>query len=239
MKEWWCLPMATFYKQYTIKKDDTVQSIAFTQLGSTDYWTTLVEQNNLVYPYIVASNEDRMKDPEHLLSYGDRIYLPVANSLNDLDLSNVNAYNQNQIYDVSMGMDLGMDIDAKNGYDESISTLTDDNQDLKTVSGVDNLRQSIALRLLTRRGTLLNHPEYGTNLMDYIGDNITTETLQLIKVEVKRTISTDERVSSVDISESYLNGNKTLIVVKITPIDSNTAFKLFIDRAENGTVRIR
>ena len=45
--------MATFYKQYVIKKDDTVQSIAFSQLGSTDYWTDLVEQNNLVYPILL------------------------------------------------------------------------------------------------------------------------------------------------------------------------------------------
>ena len=231
--------MATFYKQYVIKKDDTVQSIAFSQLGSTDYWTDLVEQNNLVYPYIVATNADRMKDPEHLLSYGDRMFLPVSNSLADLNLSNVNMYNQNQIYDVAMGMDLGLDIDATNGYDESIAKLTSDGQDLTSVSGVNNLKQSIALRLLTRRGTLLNHPNYGTDLMNYIGENITNETLQLLKVEIKRTVSTDERVSSVDINKAYLDGPKALIVVEITPISGGEAFKLFVERSENGTVKIR
>lgn len=231
--------MASFYKTYTIKKDDTLQSIAFTQLGDTSYWMDLAELNNLEYPFIVGSNSDRISNPEHLLSYGDKIYLPVTNSLDNLSLNDINAYDQDKIYDVSMGMDLGLDIDSTNGYDEAIAGLSAEGQDLRTTSGATTLKQSVTLRLLTRRGTLLNHPNYGTNLMDYIGENITTETLQLIKTEIKRTVTTDERVDNVEISEAYLDGNKALFKIEITPIDKNTAFSLFVERAEDGTIKIR
>ena len=81
------------------------------------------------------------------------MFLPVSNSLADLNLSNVNIIIKSDLW-CGYGYGLGLGIDATNGYDESIAKLTSDGQDLTSVSRVNNLKQSIALRLLTRHGTL-------------------------------------------------------------------------------------
>ena len=64
------------YKHYIIKQGDTLQSIAQTLYSDIGEWRMLVNLNHLHYPYIVKTAQQKMNDPEHLLTYGDKLLLP-------------------------------------------------------------------------------------------------------------------------------------------------------------------
>ena len=64
------------YKHYVIKQGDTLQTIAQKLYSDIGEWRMLVNLNHLHYPYIVSTPQRKMNDPEHLLTYGDKLLLP-------------------------------------------------------------------------------------------------------------------------------------------------------------------
>lgn len=71
--------------------------------------------------------------------------------------------------------------------------------DLETVSGVDNLRQALTLRLLVHRGELagLGHPGYGSRIHDLIGEPLDRPNLDLLRRYVRKALLEDPRVAEV------------------------------------------
>ncbi|GAA5787153.1 hypothetical protein GCM10007860_33620 [Chitiniphilus shinanonensis] len=72
-------------------------------------------------------------------------------------------------------------------------------QDLETVSGIDNLLQALALRLLVDRGELggLGHPRYGSRIRDLLGEPLDRPNLELMRRYVRQTLMQDPRVAEV------------------------------------------
>lgn len=230
------------YKTYVLHEGDTLQMLAQIELGSVDRWRELVSINNLVYPYIVKTNAEKVKNPEGLVTYGDIIKLPLANSVTELKIDDFGAEDQQYIYDTALGLDLKMNINSDLGLDDEIAYLAEDKVtgDIIATSGLSNLRQSLVMRLLTRQGSLLRHPQYGTRLLDYIGDKVSSDSLDMAQDEIIRTCRTDERVKYAQITNfEILDGNKMVFSVSIEPINTEEAFTIFIDRAQNGTIKIR
>lgn len=234
----------TVYKHYVIKKGDTLQSIAYKLYQDMSQWRTLVELNNLKYPYIVDSPEKVLDNPEHLKCWGDRLLLP--NNTNDvvranrakLKDKNTNYY-RNQHYDAVLGNDIKLNLHTDVILDEQRGVLVSNGRDLDTADGIDNLKQSLIMRILTRKGTLYRHPNYGSTLPDMIGKPISSTLLHDITTEVQRVISTDTRVQSAEVTESRLSYNSIFINVSITPIGYDSAFDLYIYRSENGDLSLR
>ena len=229
------------YKTHVITKGETVQDIATQQLGDVTRWTELVTLNNLVYPYIVATNKEHIKDIDHLLTIGDRIKLPIENSINQMDINQYSKPEIEEIYDISMGMDIAVQVhpDYSRGAIDELAYMYPDkkHQDLAKVSGIANLRQSLQMRLMTQYGTLPYHPTYGTHLLEMIGEKLNDDLVERIKIEILRTIKTDTRVSDAKINQYQANGNSFFAQVEITPRDETDEFNLFVDLANTGQIR--
>lgn len=234
----------TLYKHYVIKKGDTIQGIAYKLYRDMSQWRTLVELNNLKYPYIVDSPEKVLDNPEHLKCWGDRLLLP--NNTNDVVRANRaklkeknTSYYRNQHYDAVLGNDIKLNLHTDVTLDEQRGVLVSNGRDLDTADDIDNLKQSLIMRILTRKGTLYRHPNYGSTLPDMIGKPISSTLLHDITTEVQRVISTDTRVQSAEVTESRLSYNSIFINVSITPIGYDSAFDLYIYRSENGDLSLR
>jgi phage baseplate assembly protein W len=134
--------------------------------------------NNVAFYDGVTTNIKRAGDSIHIPSINDGIQTvtPISMSFDD-------------IYDIL----LGEDIELVNG-DLSIGI----NGDISTIKGIPNLSQSIKNRLSSPLGTSnLLHPDYGTLLLEYIGEPATPELVTVLKEEVIRTCKADQRVDSI------------------------------------------
>lgn len=71
--------------------------------------------------------------------------------------------------------------------------------DLETVSGLDNLAQALAMRLLVRQGELagLGHLKYGSRIRSLIGRPMDTANLELLRRYVRRALLDDPRVEEI------------------------------------------
>ncbi|TFF00481.1 LysM domain-containing protein, partial [Histophilus somni] len=65
------------FKKHVVQHEETMQAIAQRYYGDVSYWIDLVEHNNLKYPYLVETDEEKMKDPERLASTGDTLIIPI------------------------------------------------------------------------------------------------------------------------------------------------------------------
>lgn len=232
------------YKHYILKQGDTLQSIAQTLYSDIDEWRMLVNLNHLHYPYIVTTAQQKMNDPEHLLTYGDELLLPN-------DAQTFNEANQNKIiesntphyqpayYDTVLGTDIKLNISTDVPLSEQLGVIEANNSDLETVTGIQNLKQSLINRILTRRGTLLFHPNYGSQLPNMLGKPMNHALLEDACTELSRTITTDTRVAKCKVSKSLLSYNDIFMNAIVTPIKYAQAFNIYLYRSKNGQFSIR
>lgn len=209
-----------------------------------DKWKMLVNLNNLRYPYIVKSFHEKANDPAHLLTYGDDLLLPNDEEQeqraeeNKIKDSNTRHYAPDY-YDMVMGTDIKLDISTDTPLPDQTEILVADGRDLQTVSGLENLKQSLINRILTPYGTLYMHPRYGSHLPEILGKSMNQQLLSDAVVELKRTLTTDERVQQVKVKKNMLTYDTIYLVVTITPIAYNDAFNIYLYRSEQGDFSIR
>lgn len=85
---------------------------------------------------------------------------------------------------------LGVDLKINQDGDLELNNLND----IKLVAGVQNAAQAIFIRLSLEVGSLLYHPELGTDLQ--VGSK--TKDALSIKVQVLKSITSDQRFDNVD-----------------------------------------
>lgn len=226
------------FKKYAIDFGDTVKSIAHFKLGDEKRWREIVKLNNLKYPYIVDNDDEKLKNPEHLVTIGDVISLPIKNDISKLAEQPLNNYSKHNIYDMSIGMDLKVSFDEENDGIVDTRNKYTNHADFDKVSGIDNLIQSLLLRLLTIRGSLLHHPNYGSNLLLFLGKTITGETIQLMDLEITRTLTSDSRVAKASVTHAIIEGNGALFDISVTPIGYDESVSIYIKKAIDGTISI-
>ena len=199
------------FKKHVVQHEETMQAIAQRYYGDVSYWIDLVEHNNLKYPYIVETDEEKMQDPERLASTGDTIIIPIESDLTDVSAKEINSRDKDVLVELALGRDLNITADEKyfneHGTSDNILAFsTDGNGDLDTVKGIDNMKQQLQARLLTPRGSLMLHPNYGSDLHNLFGLNI-PEQATLIEMEVLRTLTSDNRVKSANLIDWKIQGN--------------------------------
>jgi phage baseplate assembly protein W len=110
--------------------------------------------------------------------------------------------------------------------------------DLEAVTGMDDLRQSLLLRFLTRQGELaaLGHPEYGSRLHELIGRLNNEATRNLAKMFALQALAGEPRVKTVvSLTVRAHPSDPTRIDVdaSLIPVDSDTplnlVFPFFVD----------
>lgn len=226
------------YKKHEVRYNDTMQSISQRYYSTPEYWIDLVEHNNLKYPYIVDEAEDKLKDPEHLVTTGDEIVIPQESYLSDYSIKEINKNDKDRLVDMALGSDLNITSDSKyfNKYgtsDEIMAFSENVHGDLDTVRGVENMKQQLINKLMTPKGSLLLHPEYGSNIHELFQKSI-PETGLLIELEITRTLLTDSRVKSVQTISWRIEENKFYgeFDVELTSIEESV--KLVLEEDSSG-----
>jgi len=230
------------YKKHVVRYGETIQSIAAYEMGSVAQWITIAKYNQLEYPYIVDTDSDKLKNIEHLVTIGDMIVIPVETELTRADLEEMKNQDKDEISKLALGSDLTM-VDfpkyyGDKGTQDSILQLDGNNRgDLKTIYGIENVRQSIIAHLLTPKGSLLLHPEYGSNLHELFAQG-NIENVLYIDDEISRTILTDGRISDVKKLSSTLSAFKYESNWSVTLEDIEEQMDFVISRDETGNFAI-
>lgn len=233
------------YKHYVIQDTDkSIESIAFKIYKDMEKWRTLVNLNNLEYPYLVDSPQQKLNNPEHLVTYGDLLLLP--NDVNVVEQADKNKIIESNTphyaphyYDTTLGMDLNLNVGTDVPLSDRVGILEPHGGDLKRVTGLENLKQSLILRILTRKGTLLMHPNYGSWLTDMLGKPMNNHMLQDAAWELQRTITSDTRVQACVVTKARLSYDEIFLDAEVTPIGYDKAFDLYLYRSSNGEISFR
>lgn len=231
------------FRNHIVAEGDTIQSIAHTQLGDYSRWEEIVEFNNLKYPYIVATPEEKAKNPEHLVTIGDTLLIRVSEDDQANLISNLrraNEYDQEEIYALALGKDLDiLPKERKLGdpyFTEHLELKGNERGDLKTVKGIDNLKQALYVRLVTPKGSYIGHPTFGSEVHKYLGKKATDETAYLLTLEIERTLRTDRRVTSVIQNGYKIEGGTYTGYFTVYTMDSEEAFDFIVQAQENGPI---
>jgi len=180
---------------YTVGGEDTLQSIALDKLGSEDLWIFIAYVNP-----DITSNDD--------LVSGTQIFIPVQVDLSDTSSKELFIFSEDISRD-PYGTDIKID---------SYGNLLFVNNDFVLVSGVENVRQAIDLRLNTEVGSLITQAGYGiTAQAGFAG---TTMALRYLKMAIRTTIMQDPRVESVDNMRLTLESDSVFIGMDIRIVGS-------------------
>lgn len=137
--------------------------------------------------------------------YGETLYIPIEGSseVRETPVNFVNAY--------------GIDIYAGDNLSTEFGMLKKStNHDLLLVAGLDNLKQALVRRVTTAQGSLLGHPEYGSQFYQYIGKAISYQIPELLKIETARCLKGDPRVKDVSDIEVTFYGEAAQITCTVT-----------------------
>lgn len=189
--------MGLGYKVHTVGSGDTIQALG------TLYdvpWEHIAIVNALSYPYICTEPnlDDDDKLPSDVATIGTVLVIPTGAFGMPIEVTG-------SADDIAKAM-LGTDLDIY-GYDESennVIRIGDDGElydigrgDLYLAEGIRNVRQQLITRLATPKGTLLLHPEYGSDILKYVGKRQSHELIFMIEMCVREAILLDARVAGV------------------------------------------
>lgn len=175
--------------------------------------------NDLEEPYINSDFDDRSYiGNERVKNVGDIILIPSTEARR---IENKDTQKEAEI------LAYGKDLDLYHGFPSEgrlKGNLGSNNNDLDIVQGLSNLSQQLQTRLSTKKGALLLHKDFGSNLDRFIGLKITQELLNKIMWEAEETIRSDFRVSDVkDIRAEVIDG-KIGVFAKIIPLPPSSEF---------------
>lgn len=227
-------------RKHYVQYGETLQSISQSYFDTPEHWIDLIEHNNLKYPYIVETSEEKRERPEELVTYGDYIIIPIQGDLKDIQAQEINKRDRDKIVELSLGRDLNItnDDDKISGTSDEILFLKDNGQqDLDTVRGIENLKQQLQARMLTRRGSLLLHPSYGSDLHKLFELN-TPEQGMKIQNEITRTLLSDSRVREVNLNNWTIDGNEFNGSFSIDIISVEQSLNFVLGADETGVFAI-
>jgi phage baseplate assembly protein W len=103
------------------------------------------------------------------------------------------------------------------------------------VSGRLGLGQALARRLVTTHGSLIDDPDYGLDVRDYINDDVSASDLFQLARKVEAELAKDERVSRSAVVATFTDGKMSLVC---TIWDGGGPFKLTLDIADVGITKL-
>lgn len=188
--------MAVGYKIHVVGPGDTIQAIGDVYGVP---WTQICTINGLKYPYINTEPESGDNSiPAGVATVGRQLVIPTGDMMFPVHIED----SQLDVEQYILGADLDIYTYMESEHHvirigETGELLDDDNGDLRIAAGLRNLRQQLVTRLGTPRGTLLLHPEYGSDLLQYIGRPLTPELLIEEKLCVQECLLSDFRVAGL------------------------------------------
>lgn len=231
------------FKKHVIAYGDTPQIIAEREMGEVSLWFDLVKHNKLEYPYIVDTVEEKQKNPKHLVTIGDTIIIPTEQTLADIDTAKLSKYDKYTLQDLVLGNDLAVGMPSehvgKHGADDEILELTSDNRgDLQLVRGKDNVVQILKMRLLTPKGSLPLHPDYGSDIQSIIGLPNTAENVLAMDTTIQEALEADTRIRSAKLLNHSVNGTYYSSSWEVGLQSFDTFFRILVQRDNDNNFLI-
>ncbi|GIM45247.1 hypothetical protein DNHGIG_07960 [Collibacillus ludicampi] len=124
---------------------------------------------------------------------------------------NATANNTSTNYSLVFGTDWKLD---NNGF------LVRANNDIATVSGLDNLAQALRNRLQTALGTLMLHPDYGNELYNILGESNKLYFTGLAKYYVQQCAIQDPRIRQAEVTNLTIQEDSVFISLSVIPAGS-------------------
>ncbi len=121
---------------------------------------------------------------------------------------------------------------AEDDFGTDFSGITDLDARCSTVTGRRLLAEAIARRLSTPRGRLIKHPDYGTDLTEYINDDIGPGDLAAMQSAIVAECLKDERVQDVDVSITAPVGGVGEYLIELSIDDGDGPFDLTLSVGE-------
>lgn len=223
------------YKIHVVGPADTIQAIG--DVYGVD-WTRIVIVNGLQYPYINTEPASGDNDiGEGVAVVGRALLIPTGDLLFPVrtydGLLDVEQYILGSDLDIYSYMESDHNIIRIGESGELVDNMRGD---LKLATGLRNLRQQLVTRLGTPKGTLLLHPEYGSDILTYIGKTITKELLINIKLCVQECFLKDSRVSGLSKLNVSAAGSVIQVDCIIHAIEPFGHFRLMADVTPSGAV---
>lgn len=260
---------------YVIGQGDTLEILAQKLLGDASQVDTLIQINQLRYPYISDNPIDQYARPKGNVflnhSYTNATHIQIVNTNNvniqtgdTLFFQEGNVYaagvvqkvsgstitfadalrgtfdqaaivtvfanqqnvisqvlrtgdtllypsdlNENPPYSLLFGSDWALDQD---GF------LKKENGDIAVVSGTDNLKQAVRLRLTTPYGALMLHNTYGNQLYSILGEAGFSYFKTLAKHYIEECASQDIRIQQATVSGFTQSDDSVIVTLELTPI---------------------
>lgn len=236
--------MAVKFRKHIVSQGDTIQSISQKYYQDMSRWDEIARFNNLRHPYIVDTLEEKLKNPDHLVVYGDTLLIKVSEGEQEdliTDLRTTTEYDKEELYALSLGKDLDItpvpDVYGNISSDSEVLELEGNNKgDLATVRGVDNLKQSLLIRLLTPRGSYMGYPNFGSEVHTFVGRKNNSETATLLNIEIERTLRTDSRVTQAVLNKYAVGNNEFRTSFKVSTITLEEAFDFVVSVIDDGPI---
>lgn len=147
---------------------------------------------------------------------GQPIYIPTSE-----DTSAVVAINADSYITKLGGEDLMLSPDG--------DLLDDGFGDLGSAVGMENIQQSVNHRLTTRRGSITQHPSYGSRLHELIGMAQAPYVKKLLELDVHETLLYDDRITGVSVNSIEIVGTSLYIDLDVTVQNTQDNFKLALN----------
>ena len=180
---------------------DTLAKIAARELNNANRWPELVWINGLTPPYLT---DDPDLVSSTVLLNGSLLRVPATAQAIDVD--------KDDLYSV-----FETDVKLTN------RRLSDDGAgDFATIDGTGNLKQQLSHRIVTPKGQLLRHEEYGCLIWQLQGAASGPVADRLGAQYVKASLEADYRVSSVTSSTATSSGDVTQIVAEAEAISGES-----------------
>jgi phage baseplate assembly protein W len=180
---------------YEVKSGENLLDIAQEILGNRDAWKSIASLNNMSSPTTLATGAP--------LVAGSIVYVPVASD------SPANLIGSKDVYST--------DILIKNG-DMVIAGIPGQNAtDVRTVSGISNLKQALSHRLLTERGDNSSFPDYGVPKL--VGTPSAAYKIAEAAAEVRAQFGAEKRIESVKNLSVIDNGDRMVVNATVTPVN--------------------
>lgn len=171
-------------------------------IGATVYFTTLLSFDVLANT-TVTLHERQLS----VLKEGDKILIPGDNQ----QLSAITTGSNDDLYSRLFGIDEYLDENGDQSADQDGS--------VRSTSGIDNLCMQLRHRLMTVKGELPRHPEYGSYLPKLIGKIGTDFWYERAILEAKITMLEDPRVQDVGVMSLTAQGNAIYLDADVYPIN--------------------
>lgn len=186
-------------RRATTNRHDTLQKIALRELGDASKWVDIALLNNLKPPYIVQNQADLT---EFTLLAGSIIDIPAPKSYVSVTTDADGVF----LKDVLLNKGL---IDFSGG-------------DIEKVSGLNNLKQALLIRISTIKQELMFHPEYGCYVYQLLGKGATATAMALAAFYVKSALLEENRVDRVISVVAEVIGDAIRVDAVVQPITGKT-----------------